>query len=72
MKNLSSKELHYISDVLSWELLAAKKCNLYITQEPAAPQANSLADAARAHVQNYNDMLGYLTQIKNSQGGGQN
>lgn len=71
MKNLSSKELHYISDILSWELLSAKKCYQYIQQEPGAPQTNSFSEAARIHVQNYNDMLSYLTQVKNSQGGGQ-
>lgn len=70
MKNISSKELHYIADILSWELLSAKKCHLYAEAEPEAPQRKSFDEAAKMHTQNYNDLLGYITQVKDSQIGG--
>lgn len=33
MKNISTKELNYINDILSWELLVAKKFAQYANQE---------------------------------------
>ena len=70
MKNISSKELNYISDILSWELLSAKKCYFYSQQEPNAPQTKSITESAAVHAQNYNDLLGYIDQVKKAQGGG--
>lgn len=33
MQNLSTKEVNYIKDLLSWELLTSKKCFQYANQE---------------------------------------
>lgn len=75
MKHLSSKELNYINDILSWELLSAKKCFQYAHQESNSAQQQVFFDAARMHQQNYSDMLDYVNQINSStqtgtQGGG--
>lgn len=68
MKNLSSKELNYINDILSWELLAAKKCYQYGCQEGNSAHSQIFMEAAGAHQQNYNSLLSYAAKI-GSQGG---
>ncbi|MCX8131724.1 MAG: hypothetical protein N3I35_16720 [Clostridia bacterium] len=68
MKNMSTKELNYANDIMSWELLAAKKCFQYAYQENNSPHAQVFFDAARVHQQNYQNILNYVSQIKN-QGG---
>ncbi len=69
MKNLSIKELNYINDILSWELLAAKKSYQYACQEEQSPHKQVFYDAAAVHQQNYMAVLNYLNQVKSSQGG---
>lgn len=71
MKNLSVKELNYINDILSWELLAAKKSFQYANQELQAQSAHSQVfyDTAGVHQQNYTAVLNYLTQVNSAQGG---
>ncbi len=68
MKNLSTKELNYLNDFMSWELLAAKKCYQYGCQENNSPQAQLLFDVARIHQQNYTNLLNYTSKYLN-QGG---
>jgi hypothetical protein len=68
MKNLSTKELNYINDFLSWELLAAKKCFQYAHQENNQAHKQLLFDASQVHQQNYMSILNYVDQLK-SQGG---
>lgn len=71
MKNLSIKELNYINDILSWELLAAKKSFQYANQEQQSQSAHSqiFFDAANIHHQNYTVVLNYLSQVNSAQGG---
>lgn len=64
MKNISSKELNYVKDFLSWELLAAKKCSGYANQETDSSTRQILSDCANLHQQNYNDLLGYVQQLQ--------
>lgn len=68
MKNISTKELSYMNDFLSSELLAAKKCFQYGCQENNSAHAQVFFDAAKIHQQNYTNILNYVSQIKN-QGG---
>jgi len=68
MKNLSTKELNYINDFLSWELLAAKKCFQYGCQENGSRFQQIFMDAAHVHQRNYTNLLNYVNQISN-QGG---
>ena len=69
MKNLSTKELHYINDILSWELLATKKCFQYGHQESNPAHRQLFFDAAGVHQQNYTNMLNYMDQFNKKQGG---
>ncbi|MCX7923474.1 MAG: hypothetical protein N3B21_15915 [Clostridia bacterium] len=69
MRNVSTKELNYINDLLSWELLAAKKCNQYAYQENNSGYEQIFFDASRVHQQNYINLLSYLNQLNAEQGG---
>ena len=69
MQNLSTKELNYLNDLLSWELLAAKKCFQYANQEISQVQSQVFFDTARLHQQNYVNLFNYVDQINQSQGG---
>lgn len=69
MKNISTKELNYISDILSWELLASKKCFQYGHQESNQANQQIFFDAARMHQKNYTSLLNYVNQINMQQGG---
>ena len=71
MKNLSQKELYYIKDALSWELLSTKKCYQYGHQEEDlnSQYKQIFFDAAHAHEQNYLSLLNYVNQINMNQGG---
>ncbi len=69
MKNISQKELNYIRDFLSWEMLSAKKCYQYGHQETNPSVQQIFFDAAHMHEQNYYSVLNYTDQLKKVQGG---
>ncbi|MGE5474447.1 MAG: hypothetical protein ACM3UU_09525 [Ignavibacteriales bacterium] len=69
MKNLSTKELNYINDFLSWELLSCKKCYQYANQETNPSHQKVFFDAANVHQQNYMNLLNYVEQANNMIGG---
>ena len=69
MTNLSTKELNYLKDFLSWELLMAKKCNQYGYQEMIPEFQQAFHDAGKMHQQNYLKLVNYLQQVTDSQGG---
>ncbi len=69
MKNLSMKELHYINDILSWELLSAKKSFQYANQEQQTAHNQAFYDATNVHQRNYSALLNYLSQVSKEQGG---
>lgn len=69
MQNLSTKEVNYINDLLSWELLTTKKCFNYANQETNPERQKIYSDAANIHQQNYVNLLNYTNQIFNKQGG---
>lgn len=49
MPNLANKELNYIKDFLSWELLLAKKCRQYASQEPTPGFQQVFDQAGQVH-----------------------
>ena len=69
MKNISAKELNYVNDLLSWELLSAKKCFQYANQETNPAHQQVFSDTAHVHQQNYTDLLNYIGQTNKEQGG---
>lgn len=57
---LSTKDLNYLKDELSWELLAFKKCHHY-AQECQDQQVKQLIDqCGRMHQQHYQQLLHHL------------
>jgi triacylglycerol esterase/lipase EstA (alpha/beta hydrolase family) len=57
---LADKELHYIKDYLSWELLAMKKCN-EAANRCTDPQIKQLIkDTGKKHQQHYNTIITHL------------
>jgi hypothetical protein len=69
MTNLTTKELNYLKDFLSWELLMAKKCNQYASQEVDPRFKGVFNQAGQLHEQNYLALIDYLAQVKDNQGG---
>jgi len=57
---LSEKELHYIKDYLSWELLAMKKCNEAANLCADAQLQQIIRDTGKKHQQHYETILTHL------------
>lgn len=60
---ISTKELNSIEQLLSWEQLAAKKCNLYAEMETHPAQKSVFTVTGNMHRRNYNRLIGYLNAI---------
>lgn len=61
--HISTKEVNYIKDHLSWELLAAKKCFNHANSLQDAQLKQVFDDAGKAHQENYVNLLTYANQI---------
>jgi len=57
---LTDKELHYIKDFLSWELLAMKKCSEAASRCTDLQIQNTIKEAGRKHQQHYDTLLSHL------------
>lgn len=57
---LGDKELLYIKDYLSWELLAIKKCNDTANQLQCEQLAGLVRQIGQKHENHYNTILGHL------------
>ncbi|WP_034328292.1 hypothetical protein [Alkaliphilus transvaalensis] len=69
MKNIASKELNYLKDFLSWELLSFKKSYQYAQQETNPQRKQMLLETTKVHQQNYMDLLNYANQVNTMQNG---
>jgi uncharacterized membrane protein len=58
---LSTKELNYVKDHLSWELLMAKKYHSYAQQVSDPQLKQTVEEIGRKHQNNYNTLLNHLT-----------
>lgn len=61
--HLSTKEVNYIKDLLSWELLASKKCYNYANGIQDYRLAQLFDEAGRIHQQNFTDLLNYVNNV---------
>jgi len=57
---ITDKELHYIKDMLSWELLAMKKCNELASQCQNPSFQTLINQVGMRHEQQYNAILSHL------------
>jgi hypothetical protein len=57
---LSDKELHYLKDYMSWELLAMKKCQ-HAAQSCKDPEIQTkIKEIGKVHVQHFETLLKHL------------
>jgi hypothetical protein len=64
---ITTKDLLYLKDALSWQLLAMKKC-AHFAQESTDPQVKQVIDqTGQMHQRHYNMLLRHL-QTNNVQG----
>jgi hypothetical protein len=61
--NLSTKEVNYLKDHLSWELLAAKKCYNHAKSMQDQNYAKLFDDIGRVHQENFVDLLNYVNAV---------
>jgi|LSQX01.1.fsa_nt_gb hypothetical protein len=69
MSNISCKELNYLKDLMSWELLACKKSHDYSGKETNPARKDLYINAAMTHQQNYLELINYLNTLKQPTGG---
>ncbi len=65
--NLSTKEVNYLKDHLSWELLAAKKCFHHAKEISDGNLKQVFDDSGKVHQENFVNLLNYVNQA--SKGG---
>jgi hypothetical protein len=64
MKNISTKELNYVKDFLSWELYMAKLCKQYTNQMSDQNYSRLAEQSGQIHQQNYTELFNYLESIQ--------
>jgi hypothetical protein len=64
-KVMSTKDHLYITDMLSWNLLAMKKMNFYATQCQEQDVVNALNQAGQMHQRHYQSLMQQLQQLAN-------
>jgi hypothetical protein len=57
---IADKELHYLKDYLSWELLAMKKCSDTANQVQDPQMADLIRQIGQKHQDHYNTLLSQL------------
>jgi hypothetical protein len=68
---ISGKDLHYLTDAMSWELLAMKKCHHY-AREVQDPEVLSLINhIGQMHQRHYETLLSQLQAGAGAAGGTQ-
>jgi len=64
MSSVSTKELHFLEEFLSWELYMAKTCHRYSSQFSDRNWGALIDEAGRVHQQNFQDLYRYLAQLQ--------
>lgn len=60
--NLSTKEVNYLKDHLSWELAAVKRCYNYAQECQDQKFTQLLHEVGKIHQENFTDLLNYCNQ----------
>ena len=64
MADISTKELNYMKDFLSWELYMSKLCHQYTSQSTDQNFSSMMEEAGQIHQQNFSDIFSYLEKVK--------
>lgn len=59
---LTDKEVNYVKDHLSWELLAVKKCHMYADQMQDEELKSLVHELGQLHQNRYQRLLKHLNQ----------
>ncbi len=63
---ITTKDLAYLKDALSWELLAMKKCHHFATSHCSDPELqNQLNGVGQMHQRHYDRLLQYVQSNPN-------
>ncbi|MBO8156793.1 MAG: hypothetical protein H0Z32_10050 [Bacillaceae bacterium] len=62
---VSTKDQMYLTDILSWTLIAAKKAHFFAQQCQNQDVKTALEDAGRMHQQHYQKVLQHLNKNPN-------
>ena len=61
---ITTKDLAYLKDALSWELLAMKKCNHFAQECQDSEIRDAINQAGRLHEKHYKILLKHVTPSK--------
>ena len=64
---ITTKDLSYLQDAMSWELLAFKKCRQYAAFATDPEIQHQIDSAGQLHQKHYNLLLNYLQSNPNQQ-----
>lgn len=64
---ITTKDLSYLQDAMSWELLAMKKCNKFAQEATNEKIKNALHESGQMHQQHYQTLLSHLSDKKSKQ-----
>ncbi|MCL6632047.1 MAG: hypothetical protein K6T63_05375 [Alicyclobacillus herbarius] len=63
---ITTKDLLYLKDAMSWELLAAKKCYHFANECTDAKVAQAIHRAGQMHIQHYQKLLAHCQSAENA------
>ena len=61
---ITTKDLSYIKDAMSWELVAMKKCNKFAQEVQCNKIKSAIEETGRMHQQHYQTLLSHLDDSK--------
>lgn len=61
---LTTKDLAYLKDAMSWELVAMKKCNKFAQEAQSEKIKNALHESGKMHQKHYQMLLQHLNNQK--------
>lgn len=61
---ITTKDLAYLKDAMSWELVAMKKCNKFAQQVDNEKIKKALNESGKMHQQHYQMLLKHLNNDK--------
>lgn len=64
---ITTKDLAYIQDAMSWELVAMKKCHYFARESQNQKVINQLEKAGRMHQHHYEILLRHLNTNQSNQ-----
>lgn len=61
---ITTKDLAYLKDAMSWELIAMKKCNKFSQEASSEKIKNALNESGKMHQKHYQTLLNHVNNKK--------